>query len=343
MHTSKFFTFVIAMTVIGTVFGLCQLAGSQQAEGPEMKTKPSKAMPKTQPATKPVHADTSLVDPIRAPDKEFIFKTTPQGDLKIHFYFPPNWKKTDKRPAIVFFFGGAFRVGAPAQFYTKAEYFASRGMVAASAAYRIKSKHNTAPDKCVEDAKSAIRWMRKNSADLGIDPEKLAGSGGSAGGHLAACAAVSPTPDASNDDLSVSAKPNVLILFNPVTDLRGPRIKDMMGGETDAEKARMAKSLSPVLYLKKGDPAVIIFYGTKDRFLPIGRDYVRKYLNLGNRAELWTAENQPHGFFNASPWHEATLLKSDEFLRSVGYLSGPATIKFPGTKAVLKNDLLEQK
>ena len=50
-----------------------------------------------------------------------VFKTTPQGDLKMNLYFPKDWKSTDHRPAIVFFFGGGFVAGSPVQFTTKAD------------------------------------------------------------------------------------------------------------------------------------------------------------------------------------------------------------------------------
>src|SRR5262245_45231310 len=62
-----------------------------------------------------------------------VFKTTPQGDLRINLYFPRDWDSNDHRPAIVFFFGGGCSTGSPAQFTTKAEYFATRGMVEATA------------------------------------------------------------------------------------------------------------------------------------------------------------------------------------------------------------------
>jgi carboxylesterase type B len=76
--------------------------------------------------------------------------------LKVNLYFPPDWDKDDRRPAIIFFFGGSCATGNPAQFASTAAYFAARGMVAASAEYRIESIHRTAPRACAEDAKSAI-------------------------------------------------------------------------------------------------------------------------------------------------------------------------------------------
>src|SRR5690348_11913238 len=70
-----------------------------------------------------------------------VFKTTAEGDLKVHLYFPGDWKPGDHRPGILLFFGGGFTGGAPTQFTNMAEYFASRGLVAATPEYRIRNTH----------------------------------------------------------------------------------------------------------------------------------------------------------------------------------------------------------
>ncbi len=88
-----------------------------------------------------------------------VYKTTLQGDLKVTIYFPPNWKASDRRPAIVFFFGSSCATGSPAQFAPTAEYFAARGMLAVTPEYRTESMHHTPPERCIEDGQSAIRWL----------------------------------------------------------------------------------------------------------------------------------------------------------------------------------------
>ena len=89
-------------------------------------------------------------------------------------------------------------------------------MVAVRADYRVKSRHGVTPKECVEDAKSAVRWIHQNAATLGVDPSRIVAAGGSAGGHIAACTALAPGLDAPDEDLSISSKPNALVLFNPV-------------------------------------------------------------------------------------------------------------------------------
>ncbi len=255
---------------------------------------------------------------------EQVYKQTPQGELKLFVHYPPDWKATDRRPAIVFFFGGGWRQGTPNQFLTQAEYLAQRGMVAVRADYRVSSRHKTTPDRCVEDAKTALRWVRKRAGELGADPDRIAGAGGSAGAHLAACAALLDPAVLSDpaDEASISPKPNLLVLFNPALELRGRGIKNGEGKDISA-------LISPNAYLRKGLPATVMFFGTADAMLPDAREFVQRSRKAGNTAELYTAVDQPHAFFNRPPWKELTLIQTDRFLTAHGYLKGEPTLPLP--------------
>lgn len=261
-----------------------------------------------------------------------IYKTTPQGELKLHFALPTDWKPTDKRPAIVFFFGGGWKSGSYVQFIAQNDYFASRGMVAASADYRIESIHHTTPDKCVEDAKSAVRYLRQHASELGIDPNKVVASGGSAGGHIAACTALVDAFDAESDDKSISAKPNAMVLFNPALNI------DELAAQRNAsadDKTR-AEAITPNRFINAGVPPAIMFFGADDALIQGAHGYLAKAKPLGLRAELWVAGGQAHGFFNRAPWSLVTTGKADEFMASLGYLTGEPTVKLPDGAPALK-------
>ena len=266
--------------------------------------------------------------------EERVYKKTSQGELKLHFSLPPDCKAGDKRPAIVFFFGGGWKNGSYMQFVSQADYFAARGMVAASADYRIESIHHTTPDKCVEDAKSAVRWLRQHAGELGIDAGKVVASGGSAGGHIAACTALIEDFNAETDAKDVSAVPNAMVLFNPalnIDDLAKER-------SASADDLKKAEAITPNRFIKAGTPPAIMFFGTADKLKAGADQYLAKAKPLGLRAELWTAADQPHGFFNRAPWSQVTVKKADEFLVSLGYLSGPPTVKLPEGAPELKKE-----
>ena len=269
--------------------------------------------------------------------KEFVYKKTPQGELKILVHLPPDWKASDKRPVIVFFFGGGWTGGTIEQFHPQATYLASRGMVTARADYRVKSRQGTTPRECVEDAKSAVRWLRQKAGELGIDPGKVIAAGGSAGGHIAACTALVEGLDAKDEDKSVSSKPEALVLFNPVVDLTN--LGTAAGKASLPPNQEAAKEISPILYLKKDCAPCILFYGTTDRFFAQGQAFLAKAKEVGARVELYSADGMPHGFFNKPPWTKITVRQADEFLAGLGYLKGDPTIKPPaGATQTLKKE-----
>ena len=252
------------------------------------------------------------------PDIE-TYKIVEKHELALHIFRPSGHVPSqDSRPAIVFFFGGGWVGGTPTQFYPQCEHLAKRGMVAISAEYRVKSRHQVTPFGCVEDGKSALRWVRAHAKKLGVDPKRIAAGGGSAGGHVAAAVATVPGLDAEGDDLSVSCLPDALVLFNPVYD-NGP------GGFGYAKLKDRYREISPMHNLKQGMPPTIVFLGDQDRLIPVStaekfRDRMRA---LGNRSELLVYPGQPHGFFNQGKpgdGYSNTLAEMDRFLVSLGWI-----------------------
>ncbi len=248
-----------------------------------------------------------------------IYKEVDGYSLNLHiFRSPAHISGAAPKPAIVFFFGGGWAGGTPTQFYPQCEYLADRGMVAMAAEYRVKSRHNTTPFECVMDGKSALRWIRKNAAKLGVDPERIGAGGGSAGGHVAAAVATVPGLNAPGDDLSVSCLPDALVLFNPVYD-NGP------GGFGYPKLKDRYREISPMHNLREGMPPTIVFLGDQDKLIPVPtaekfRDEMRK---LGNRSELVVYPGQSHGFFNQGKpggGYLKTLQEMDKFLNSLGWL-----------------------
>ena len=255
------------------------------------------------------------------PPDSIVYKQTPQGDLKLYFHYPDDWKAEDQRPLIVFFFGGGWSGGSVEQFRYQAEYLARRGMVSVRADYRVSGRHGTLPDKCVEDGKSAVRWVRENALILGADPDKIVASGGSAGGHFAICAMVTIGLEAEGEDLTVSSKPNLMVLYNPVLSTSS----DGFIKRLDSEE--MALKISPNDHLDELVPPVIMFFGSADRLIEFAYENLELSSELGLDTQLWIAEGEAHGFFNKSPWLESTVYLTDKFLAEKGYIEGDPLIE----------------
>ena len=251
-----------------------------------------------------------------------VYKMIEDQELRLFVTKPDGWKAEDNRPAIVFFHGGAWVAGAPGQFSEHSTYFASRGVVCFQVEYRLLDKKTKVPPiTCVEDARSAMRWIRARSGEFGIDENRIASAGGSAGGHLAAFVGT-----VDDTDSSVSSKSNAMLLFNPVYN-NGP------DGWGKARVKDRYQEFSPAHNLSADDPPSIVFLGDSDKFIPVAiaekfRDDCKA---VGVRSELHVFEGQGHGFFNHShdkgKWYRKTVVASDRFLVSLGWLEGEPTLQ----------------
>ena len=257
------------------------------------------------------------------PDREVVYKTVGQTELKLKIFTPSDLSAADRRPAIVFFFGGGWKGGAPSQFYPHCKYLASRGMVAMAADYRVQSRNQTSPRECVKDGKSAIRWIRRHADDLSVDPDKVVAAGGSAGGHVAAATGTTTSLNEAGEDQEVSCIPNALVLFNPVFD-NGPN-----GYGYDRVKAYW-KEISPMHNIKANTPPTIVFLGTKDKLIPVqtAKQFQQRMADQGQRCDLHLYEDQVHGFFNYRNQenYTKTVIEMDRFLASLGYLTDEPTL-----------------
>ena len=262
--------------------------------------------------------------------KVLTYKTVGDVKLNLWLYEPPGHKPTDKRPAIVFFFGGGWTGGSPQQFEQHCKHLAARSMVAAAADYRVASRHQVKAVDCVADAKSAVRYLRQHAAELGVDPDRIAAGGGSAGGHLAACTGVLKGFDESSEDAKISSVPSALVLFNPAVVLapveglsrpdqgKAASLADRMGVEP--------LKLSPYHHVAKGAPPTIIFHGEDDSTVPYRTVelFAKAMTDAGNKCQLVGYAGQAHGFFNygraGNEHYQKTLEAMDKFLVELGYL-----------------------
>jgi len=264
----------------------------------------------------------------RAGAKPYVYKTIGDRKLKLYVLSPEGHAATDKLPAVVFYHGGGWTGGGPGQFCEHGKYLTKRGMVTVHVQYRLLDRKSKEPPiTCINDAKSAMRWVRAHADELGIDPERVAAGGGSAGGHLAACVGLLPGMNDPNDDLNISARAHALVLFNPVYN-NGPGKQ----GWSHARCGDDYKKYSPAHAITKDAPPTLVFLGTKDKLIPVAtaeafRDEMTK---LDCRSELVLFEGEGHGFFNygkgGGKAFRKTVRAMDEFFISLGYLSGTPTM-----------------
>ena len=257
-----------------------------------------------------------------------VYKTKGLTKLKLYIYQPSERNDMEKLPVIVFFYGGALEGKHTWQFEPQGKYLVEHGMVAVLADYRVK-RNGAVHFESIADAKSAIRWIREHANEFDIDENRIAAGGGSAGGYLAACAALVKGYDEQKEDLSISSVPNALVLFNPRLDLL--EVLPTLSKKKIRYLKGKAIEISPIHNVKKGAPPTIIYQGTADESVlahtaPLFCEEMKKY---GNDCEVVLYEGREHGFFLkflGDKDFTSTMEHTVKFLTSIGYIKSDTTI-----------------
>jgi acetyl esterase/lipase len=224
----------------------------------------------------------------------------------------PNAPLHPLRPAVLWVHGGGWRGGErqPHPNYVLAE----RGFVTATMSYRF-SDEAFFPAQ-IHDVKAALRYLRGTSEEWGLDAERIGIWGHSAGGHLAALAAVSegiPALEGEGGHPEESSAVQAAVPLSPPTDFLvdwfahsdyppHPEIEVVVRALLDgidltdpvvAERARLA---SPHLLVHPETPPVLVVHGTRDDAVPVaqGKLFVEALLDVGCDASLLELPHDDH-------------------------------------------------
>lgn len=251
------------------------------------------------------------------PSRIAVYKKIADRELQLHVFEPAGFKAGDKRACYLIIHGGGWTGGAPPRMYPFAAHYAKLGLVGISISYRLHSaKTGVSVFDCVKDARSAMRYIRAHATELGIDPQKIIVSGGSAGGHLAVSTALFDKVNEEGDDLMISATPTALVLLFPVIDTSKE-------GYGQAKIGERWQELSPAHNVRSGLPPTLIFHGTGDTVTPFAgaKTFHEAMLKAGNRCELDVNAGGAHGYLmRDKALFDDTMKKTDAFLKSLGLL-----------------------
>ncbi len=277
-------------------------------------------------AVKPKLSTTKRLDPVNTiavklePTRLATYKTVNHRELYLHIFEPEGLKQGDQRPCFLIIHGGGWGGMKPRRMYPFAEHFAKLGLVGISIQYRLynKKKRTTVFD-CVKDSCDAVRFVRSHAKSLGIDPQKIIVSGGSAGGHLAVGTALFDHIDQATKINKVSCTPNALVLLFPVIDTS-------KAGYGQKKIGERWKELSPVHHVSGKLPPTIVFHGTGDTVTPFAgaKAFHEAMLQQGNHCELVINKGGRHGYlmFNKQLYLD-TLKRTEKFLTSQEMMWNP--------------------
>lgn len=227
------------------------------------------------------------------PVQEVTYKVIGERQLKLYIFEPETSLKN--RPIILFFIGGSFKkkpLKTPADFQNQAKYFSSKGMVAVCVDYRTGYDEGFSPIQAICDVKSSIRWVRENSTELGIDPNKVVVCGSSAGAYIAVSSIMFDHFTDESDDQNINHIPNVLVVFAggmDGVDIMRRRYPELL--ETATE-------LSPIHHMKKCLPPTLWLCGTADEDYEQNKNFVNSMISEGNDITFVEYEGMEHGFFH---------------------------------------------
>ena len=247
------------------------------------------------------------------------YKTIGDLELQAHIFnaqgpSTENNRSEDKSASLVFLHGGALRRGSPTQGYEFAEQFTPLGVAVVAVQYRLLDTNAETLDQILADAKSAIRWLRQNSEDLGIDPDRIVLAGHSAGAYLTLTTGVVPAFDEASEDADVSSMPNALIPWSAIVTRNDDPENSIV-----PEGLQMA-DFSAASYLRAGLPPARFIHGDSDPIASpeIAMNFEEQYRAAGNEASFHMVEGADHFF--RPPEHRAELMAvMADFLNELGY------------------------
>lgn len=239
--------------------------------------------------------------------------------MLLHVVKPDGWKAGDQRGALIFFFGGGWTRGTPANSIGIAKTFAKLGLVGIAPDYRTKDRHDVSPLGSVADARAALRWVQDHAAELGIDPARIAVGGNSAGGHVALWTAIAATPPGSDPTEAPRARPAALVLYSAVSDTTLER------GYTPKRFGAHALALSPLHQLDAQMPPTLVFHGDADQTVPYAQAVAldAKLSATGNFSRFITVPGGKHNIAEPdATWRDRSRDLVVVFLREQGVIKG---------------------
>jgi acetyl esterase/lipase len=244
------------------------------------------------------------------------------------------WRRADlprdgKAPVLLQVPGGAWAIGMRRpQAYPLLSHMADRGWVCVSIDYRVSPK-NTWPDHIV-DVKHALAWIKNNIADYGGDPDFVAITGGSAGGHLSSLAALTPNdpqwqPGFEDADTSVVAAVPIYGRYDWVSTQGSGRnefiafLQKFVVKKSFAEHRQVYEGASSIRRLHPDAPPFFILHGQDDSIIPVaeGREFAEALREVSTSTVAYA--EIPHAqhafdFYYGSPRAHYTARAVEEFL-----------------------------
>jgi acetyl esterase/lipase len=248
--------------------------------------------------------------------------------LKLDLYLPSGASAKHRAPVVVIVHGGGWRSGLRSEFVPMAMRLAQRGYAAATISYRLSGEARY--PAAIHDVRAAVRWVRSHAPDYGLDPQRIALAGGSAGGQIASLAGVTGHLDQFDPQAASSGIPSsvqAIVSIDGLSDFtsdaaraneddpkKNPSAAGAWFGGRYAEKTALWREASPIQYVRPGMPPILFVDSAQPRF-SVGRDeMIAKMNEAGVASRVVVLPDTPHSFWMFDPWLQPTVDAIVEFL-----------------------------
>jgi acetyl esterase/lipase len=270
------------------------------------------------------------------PDVTFVNASGWNGKLDLYLPIHP----VSRSPTLVYFHGGGWVTGSKDQSVLEVLPYLAMGFAVVNVDYRL-AQVAPAP-AAAEDSRCALRWVFRHAEQYGLDPARIVAGGTSAGGHLALLAAMAPASAGldracpGNEQLAVAAVINFFGVVDVPDLLAGAHARDFAtgwftggrpdAGATSAERAALARALSPINYVRPHGPAVLTIHGDADPVVPYEHALrlARALDGAGVTNRLLTIRGGKHGDFGGNDMVRSVRAVR-QFLTKQGILTAPAS------------------
>lgn len=249
------------------------------------------------------------------------YKQLQNRTLLLDFFYPKKIKKN--KPAVLLIFGGGWQSGDKNQNHTMAKYLANSGYVAISIEYRLSNE--AIYPAALHDIKDAIKWTKQNAKQFGIDTNKIAILGCSAGAQLATLAGTTngnflfeETRTDNSFTSTIHAIINIdgIVAFHHPESAEGKVAAKFLGG-TFEENPEVWKNASPLTHVNQFTAPTLFINSSIPRF-HAGRDDMITLLNKhGIYNKVHSFRDSPHPFWFFNPWFTPMMQEITQFLKKV--------------------------
>ncbi|MEM8954423.1 MAG: alpha/beta hydrolase [Verrucomicrobiota bacterium] len=237
-------------------------------------------------------------------------------ELQLDLYRPKE-SEGDVLPAIVCIHGGGWWKGDRRSHGNLAKALAARGYVAVTISYRLSGEKMF--PAAIEDCKAAVRWLRANADEYGIDPERIGAIGLSAGGHLTALLATSGGVEELEGEggnagersdiqaaVPMGAQTHLMSERNKARSAEAEIWQQFLGG-SQAEQPELYRLASPMAHLDAGDPPMLLMTGENDDPSTHGEEIRAEMEELGVGSGFRSIAGAPHGFIGRQEWFDECI------------------------------------